>query len=219
MIITKNPELRKQVFDTVRNNVVSEREGTHISDLLYCLRKSYFRKKGLSPEPTDEQCMLWITGYAFQAYLFPVDKEISQVVDNIWCTPDIPTGIEVKSTRQSSKRFDLDSMEHWKAQILGYCKALGKLEYDLVVLFLQGNYSPPFPNLDCWHIQTTQEEVDDNWGEFLFKAFQLEVALKENIPPEPTCADWEWGYCESIELCPDTVCYRKMQLKKGSKKK
>jgi hypothetical protein len=72
--------------------------------------------------------------------MFPKDKEITTTVDGIDCTPDIPTGIEVKSTRQSMRKFTVEAMEHWKKQILGYCKSLGKTEYDLVVMFVCGNY-------------------------------------------------------------------------------
>jgi hypothetical protein len=158
-----------------------------------------------------------MTGYAFQAYMFPLDEEISQVIDGISCTPDIHRGIEVKSTRQSSKYFDLHENQAWQIQILGYCKALGKLEYDLVVLFLMGNYSPPFPKVDCWHIATTQEEVDKNWDMVTDRRDTLIQSLLENKPPEPDCFNWEYEYCDFIELCTDSECYRKHQLKRKKK--
>lgn len=216
MLISKNPELREVIYNNIRDTVAKEREGIHLSDLNYCSRKAYFRKMKLSPQPTDELCVMWMTGFAFQSYMFPLEEEVPLVVEGIGCTPDIPSGIEVKSTRQSSKRFDLDSMEHWKRQILGYCKALNKLEYDLVVLFVCGNYAPPFPDIDCWHIETTIEEVDENWAELLMRKQTLQMALMKGVPPESDCADWEWKYCENIDLCTDTACYRKKQL--GGKK-
>ena len=117
-----------------------------------------------------------------------------------------------------SKRFDVDNVVQYKRQILGYCKALGKLEYDLVVLFVMGNYAPPFPDIDCWHIVTTEEEVDANWNECLQRALKIEIALQSSIPPEPDCMDWEWEYCKNIEFCQDTQCWRKNQLKGGKKK-
>lgn len=217
MIILKNSEMKEIIYNNIRATMTKERTGIHLSDLIYCIRKPYFRKMGLSSLPSNELCVLWMTGYAFQAYMFPLDEEITIQVDGINCTPDILSGIEVKSTRQSSRKFSLEDMGHWKRQILGYCKALNKLEYDLVVLFLMGNYAPPFPDIDCWHIGTTVEEVEDNWQEILTKRNILEEALKIGIPPEPDCEDWEWSYCENIGMCPDTVCWRKMELK-GRKK-
>ena len=218
MIITENPVMKKQMYDNIRETVTSERTGIHLSDLIYCSRKAYFRKMGMSPPPSDVLCVLWMTGYAFQNYMFPKDEEIPITIDGINCTPDIPSGIEVKSTRMSSKRFDLDKVTQYKRQILGYCKALNKLEYDLVVLFVCGNYAPPFPDVNCWHIETTQEEVDANWNEVLQRAVKIKIALMDRVPPEPDSMDWEWEYCENIEYCQDTVCYRKKQMKGGKKR-
>ncbi len=218
MIISKNPELRDRIYDNIRDTVTGERPGIHLSDLIYCSRKAYFRKIGLAPPPSNELCVMWMTGYAFQSYMFPHDEEVPVVVDGINCTPDIPSGIEVKSTRRSSRKFNLDDVVQYKRQILGYCKALGKLEYDLVVFFVCGNYAPPFPDLDCWHIETTQEEVDANWAEALQRAVKIQVALKDGVPPEPDYMEWEWEYCENVDNCQDTACYRKKQMKGGKRR-
>lgn len=212
MLITKNPFLNDQIYDNIRKEVDTERTGIHVSDLSLCLRKAYYRKKGLSPPPTKETCLLWATGYAFQAFMFPKEIEIPVIVDGIHCTPDISSGIEVKSTRQSSKKFSLETMGHWNIQILAYCKALNTLEYDLSVIFLMGNYAPPFPLLDSWHIETTEEEVESNWVYLLERKELLETALKNNIAPEPLCAPWEGKYCENIHLCKETPCYRSRKL-------
>jgi hypothetical protein len=219
MIVTPNLELRKQVMDNIRTSVVKDRPDIHLSDCIYCLRKAYFRKKGLSPEPSDELCLLWLTGFAFQTYMFPKDKEITHKIDGIDCTPDINSGIEVKSTRQSMSKFEFDSMTHWKRQILGYCKALNLLSYDLVVMHVCGDYKPPFPDIACWHIETTQEEVDANWLTIQEKAVLLDIALATEVPPAIDCEDWEADYCENIEFCMDSPCYRRRQLKKEVSKK
>jgi hypothetical protein len=367
MIVTKNDILRTQVLDTIRNRMVQEREGIHLSDLIYCSRKAYWKKQHMQPTPGNDLCILWMTGYAFQEYMFSpkrfdithpresfmawsivfegcislgkgTTKHISQItgeekeyitlvpmvqlsntqynlldsfqklvgyghvekngstksgapywswevksmeevkrvceemlpylpskrkqaelliefctirlekpkervdreeqifqemrslnekgkfrynsngeteviLDGISCTPDIFSGIEVKSTRQSSKYFDLHENQAWQIQILGYCKVLNKLEYDLTVLFLMNNYAPPFPAVDCWHISTTQEEVDANWNMVTNRRDILIQSLLENKPPEPDCFNWEYEYCDFIDLCPDTECFRKRQLK------
>jgi hypothetical protein len=217
MIVTNSPEMRTHILDSIRARMVQEREGIHLSDLIYCSRKAYWKKQHMQPTPGDDLCILWMTGYAFQSYMFPLDEEITQVIDGISCTPDIHRGIEVKSTRQSSKYFNLHENQAWQIQILGYCKALDKLEYDLVVLFLMGSYAPPFPRVDCWHITTTQEEVDTNWVMVTKRRDILINALLTVTPPEPDCFDWEWKYCDFIDLCTDTVCYRKHLLKKDKK--
>lgn len=213
MKITNDPSLRQQVYDNVRAQVVKDRPGIHVSDLIYCTRKAYYRRLGLSPQPGDDTTILWLTGYAFQEYMYPLDEEIPIICDGIICTPDIARGIEVKTTRSSMSRFDPYSMGHWHRQILAYCKALDRLEYDLVVLFICGNYSPPFPALDCWHIQVTQEEVDSNWEQLLARKQLLEKALWEKMIPDPNPEDWEGNFCESVDLCQDTPCHRRKKLK------
>jgi hypothetical protein len=139
-------------------------------------------------------------------------------VDGVDCTPDIPSGIEVKSTRMSMAKFEFASQTHWKRQILGYCKALGKTEYDLVVMHVCGSYKPPMPDIACWHITATKEEIDANWAEVLDKAVNLEVAIATQVPPAPDCEDWEADYCENIEFCIDSPCYRHKKLKLETKK-
>ncbi len=213
MQVTQNQALTSQIYNNIRATVVKDRVGIHVSDLTLCIRKAYWRKMGMQPPATDELCILWMTGYAFQSYMFPAGMELPIIVEGIICTPDLQSGIEVKTTRQSSKRFNLESMAHWNRQILAYCRALGKLDYDLAVLFVCGSYSPPFPSLNCWHIEASQEEVDENWARLKVRKLLLDTALKFGQPPEPNCEDWESGFCECVDLCTDTPCYRKKALK------
>jgi len=213
MEVSINPELRNIVYDNIRETAVEERTGIHLSDLIYCSRKAWFRKMGMSPPPTDDQCLLFLTGYAFQAYMFSKEEEVVVLVDGINCTPDVMSGIEVKSTRQSLRNFNLEESKGWKKQILGYCKALNTLEYDLVVMFVCGDYKPPFPKLECYHIVTTQEEVDRNWTVMLVRKDVLEESLDLTLIPSPDCEEWEWQYCENIKMCQDTACWRKKLIK------
>jgi hypothetical protein len=106
MIITEDVEMRMEVMDNIRTRVSSDRPDIHVSDVTLCLRKAYWRKLGLAARPSDELCLLWLTGYAFQTYMFPNDTEITYVQDGLYCTPDIPDGKEVKSTRASMGKFD-----------------------------------------------------------------------------------------------------------------
>jgi hypothetical protein len=214
MNFTVNDKLTQDVYKGIYDRIVKDRSGIHVSDLCLCLRKTYFRKMKMAPAPTKEQSLLWATGFAIQQYLYP-SPEVTLTVDGIDCTPDIALpGIEVKSTRKSMKKFTPDEYDHWTVQILAYCKAMNILEYDLLVFFVCGNYAPPFPDLGAWHGVTTQEEVDQNWQNLLMKKFFLEAAFNKQRPPELACNySWEWEYCECIELCQDTDCYKRKKLK------
>lgn len=74
--------------------------------------------------------------------------------------------IEVKCTYKSTKTVgNLVSQFMWLAQIKSYCRGAGTRFAELHVLFVCGNYKWPIrPKLVIFHIEFTQEEVDDNWG-------------------------------------------------------
>lgn len=214
-----NEELKTRLLDLVRAKVVKERTGIHLSDLDLCLRKAYFRIKKIAPEPSDQQCLLYISGLAFQSFLLPTEEEVL-TVDGINCSPDYIDAeglIEVKSTRQSSKKFHPEGMVHWTRRILGYMKALGLLEANLVVFFTAGDWSPPFPQLLCWKATTTLTERETNWIGILNRKATLEYALEDGIPPSYDYTEtWEGEYCElPLELCPECVGKRKARLKEG----
>ncbi len=136
-----NQDLIEEIYNKIRDRLGREpREGIHLSDLTLCLMKSFHRKRGYSPPPTREQLALFISGFAFQEYLFKNSNNAPVVLDGIHCTLDVLPGIEVKSTRQSMKRFKPEEMGHWERQILGYCKTLERTEFDLVVFFVCGDY-------------------------------------------------------------------------------
>ena len=86
------------------------------------------------------------------------------------------------------------------------------------MLFVCGNYAPPFPDIDCWHIGTIQEEVDENWEEMVARRDILQEALLEGEPPPPDCAEWECRWCENIEYCQDVVGARKAILDRKTRK-
>ena len=203
--------LDADVLDKVRQRVDKPREGIHLSDLLLCLRKTYYRRQGLL-SPTDKECLLYVTGLSIHEFLAP-ESEFSLVVDGITCSPDA-YGWEIKSGRMSSKNFYPSSHPHWEQQILGYCKALGITEYYLTVFFLVGDYSPPFPQIQVWKVVATQEEIDRNWSEMLRRRDVLVEALETGIPPPTdTTLSWECQYC-SPELCPDFYGARAILLKR-----
>ena len=203
---TYNEALREDIVNRVRTRF-GNREGIHLSDLTLCLRKPYFRKKGLSPSISDEQVLLYISGFGLQGQLFPLNGE-TYSLDDIKCTPDYigPNKelIEIKSTRASSAKFHLEDMAHWLMQVVGYMKVIGVLEADLAVFFITGNYHPPFPSLDVWTLKASKSEVEANWREILKRKAVLEKALKDDKAPLTEWTQtWEYRYCENQKLCPD----------------
>jgi hypothetical protein len=72
---------------------------------------------------------------------------------------------EIKATYKSTKTVgDLETQWMWLAQTKAYCKGLGTRIAFVHVLFLCGDYKYPItPQLKCWRVEYTQEEIDDNW--------------------------------------------------------
>lgn len=73
--------------------------------------------------------------------------------------------VEVKATYKSTKTVgDMSTQWMWLAQLKSYCKAAGTRFAELHALFLCGDYIRPIsPKLIIYHIEFTQQELDDNW--------------------------------------------------------
>lgn len=80
----------------------------------------------------------------------------------------------------------------------------GDLEYDLIILYMMGNYSPPFPDIYAETELFELPEITDNWNNKIMpnKAV-LDEALATGVPPEPfkNCYDFECRYCRYKLVC------------------
>lgn len=106
-----------------------------------------------------------------------VDHPGEMEVDGIYMSPDgesiatvfmdkaISVIHECKATYKSTKTVgDLTKQWMWLAQIMAYCKGANTTTAMLHVLFLCGDYKFPItPQLRCWKIEFTQDEIDTNW--------------------------------------------------------
>ena len=214
MKIKESKEKRQALFDTIRarGHYDDVREGIHLSDLLYCNYKTYYRKKGLTAPLSDEQVLLFMTGYAFQYFLFPKTDERTYEKDGIICSPDVEDEYiaeieiplaEVKSTRMNMNKFKVEDNQHYIEQCAGYCCVKEVLSCDLIVFFVMGTWHPPFPGAEIFEINFTEEELEEYWDKFVVSKNILEEALESNtLPIVHTFYDWECKYCEVRDLCP-----------------
>lgn len=201
MQITPNPVIEKELLDVLRARYITTEgraEGIHLSDLIYCLTKSYHRITDPLPA-TDQEVMLFSLGFGLENMLLRDESRVSPgCKDGIHYSPDfIPLTAgraELKTTRASTTR---DLPETWVEQIKGYAYAEGLLTYDLVVLHMLGNYKPPFPVIKGYQLTFSQEELVEQWQRFLSRRFVLDTCLHDAIPPDPLhwCKDWECKYC------------------------
>lgn len=63
--------------------------------------------------------------------------------------------------------------------------------------------SPPFPDLICWHLEFTQDEIDDNWNWIKDRAgIYLDHVARQEVPtPFKYNMEWECNYCQFKGLC------------------
>jgi hypothetical protein len=100
------------------------------------------------------------------------DRWVQQefVQDGIYMTPDVVYPMdgfldEYKATTRASYKFDAleEHFAPWLIQIKGYLRAAGMKRARLIVLFLCGDYRPPFPQVRAKELEFTNRELEENW--------------------------------------------------------
>ena len=207
-----NPELKQKVLDYLASlyKIKEVRESNHLSSYITCRTKSFLDSKGTA-EPTNEEVMLFALGYGLQDVLTP--KDVVPVVYNkegIIYRPDLPmtwTGNlgEIKTTRKSAKyHFMEDALPvTWLDYMMGGCHMTDTNKYDLVILYMMGNYGPPFPDIYAETDYFEAEEIEANWQKIIRQKEVLDSSLVSGIPPEPfkNCYSWESKYCRYNLIC------------------
>lgn len=204
-----NPSLDRLILEHLANlyHIKEKREGIHLSTLVYCLTRSFFDQ--VAPiEPTDEEVMLFALGYGLQDVLTPPEAQTpTYELDGITFRPDfllsykLAQYCELKTTRMSSKRADLP--ETWIEYIKGGCYIRGVQSYELSVLYMLGNYAPPFPTIHSETLIFEEDELESNWGYLLSRKAIYEDALDSNLAPVPFtyCKEWECKNCRYKLQC------------------
>ena len=222
MIRTPNDQLIRETLEHLKKlyTDTNRHEGIHLTDLIYCLTRSYWDKTDPLP-PTDDEVMLFALGWGLQQVLVPREQDAEVlVVDGIYLSPDFISlgGVmaELKATRQSSRKKMPNGQyepspfsETWVEQMMGYCYAtrIAGNEwpiYELLILHMMGNYSPPFPLLKGWRVEFTPEELKEFWATMLVRKAILNDCLeRRHSPPEPKlwCKEWECESCRYSIRC------------------
>lgn len=197
-------------------NIKDRREGIHLSDIVYCLTKSFFNHKQMI-EPTDEEIMLFVIGLGLQDILTPKEAIVPMYEkDGITFSPDFRLKIgksefhELKTARLSMKTLLESLPETWLEYIKGGCFMRGVTSYELTVLLLMGTYAPPFPKLYSETLVFEEQELSDNWNEIVARKAVFDKALATNKPPTPGiwCKGWE---CPLIPTKKSWSCRYSMQ--------
>lgn len=205
-----NPELKRKVLDHLADlyKIREVREPNHLSSYVTCRTKAFLDHKQTS-QPNDEEVMLFALGYGLQDVLTPRDSEAPVISkDGIIYRPDFILSLrqnEIKTTRKSARNHYMDEYipQTWLDYMMGGCHIVGSNEYDLIVLYLMGSYSPPFPQLYCDTFYFSDDELAANWQTILERKAIADRALQNDKPPTPFqhCHDWECKYCRYRLVC------------------
>ncbi|MEM3594376.1 MAG: PD-(D/E)XK nuclease family protein [Candidatus Jordarchaeaceae archaeon] len=134
--IEPDPALYERLRANLDNRFSEPRPDIHVSDLVYCLRKSAFQK--LDPTPVDDTSLSFFTAgkghHDILEDLHGAEKEKEIWFENIVGHVDLLDGepIEIKTTRS----FRREIKQHWIKQLAYYCAMLNKTEGKLIILYL-----------------------------------------------------------------------------------
>jgi CRISPR/Cas system-associated exonuclease Cas4 (RecB family) len=191
-------------------------EGLHVSDLIYCRAKSWYRlhaeQAGLEEEEHDtDTLVMFLLGHGYHALLEQGVGERSVVlqlpdpgrasipvhgtVDAVEWDGSQPYPHEFKTTRASAAK-PIDATQHYLEQVAAYCLALGTTRGRLSVIYINGAYSRYRAGMRPT-IRTYDLTFDDGelaaWKRELARRARL--LLADTPPPLPEHRSWECARC------------------------
>lgn len=199
-------------------------DGVHVSDIVLCPRKAWYKRTGKPPRYTPDDKILFLSGTGLHAVLQEISRlpavSVEIEVPARYVTPgvlihntvdlllrdhisDEEIPCEIKSTRGSAGK-PVESSSHYIEQIACTCVILGYTRARLYILHLNGDYKTRrTPILACWELEFDPAELA-RWETEMVRRHDLIVA---DTPPHPYEAyRWECGYCPYSETkggpCP-----------------
>jgi len=213
-----NPELKRRILNHLADQyqIKEVREPNHLSSYVYCRTKAFLDQKQ-TIEPTEQEVMLFALGYGLQDVLTPKNADTPVYQQNgIIYRPDmvfVETNlVELKTTRRSARDHYIDESlpATWLDYMKGGCYIRNTNQYDLIVLYLMGDYSPPFPAIYADTFIFDEAELEENWKNITAHKSVLDTALDTGEPPNPfvNCYSWECRWCRYKLVC-ETICRSK----------
>lgn len=237
MQVSFDPGLEKEILDRVKkkfNLNSNSREGLHLSDLTYCITRSYWKKQ-VGGVLTDNEVLLFAIGLALEKVLLEDETGDNRPepveLDGILMSPDyILNGAlaELKSTRIA---FVKDALEPNKGWPQGWIKQM--MGYSLAVKrgLVKGAVDAPYRLAILQVIQAQvkgrsfkflEADLEQFWADVLVRRDALVEALEKKLPPEPFAYtdsgksdDWQCTNCAYNALCP-SIYSTGLYIKKGA---
>jgi CRISPR/Cas system-associated exonuclease Cas4 (RecB family) len=209
--VRENPELATGILEAAwaRSRAKERVAGLHVSDLVYCLRKGWYKRLlGEPPIGDIHEVSVLLLGEGHHAVLQPAEGSEHSIVlhtprHRVHGTVDVwaPSGLlfkhptEIKTTRTSSNKPLAIGMPQYIDQLASYCLTLEDSCGTLVVWHIFGDYNKVrTPVLRVWDIEFSPDEME-RW--------QAELDRRADLvsgPTKPPIDDqnhytWECDYC------------------------
>lgn len=179
-------------------------EGVHVSDIVACRRKGWYRLNGepLAPHST-QTLLLFLMGQGHHAMLELGEPEVHLTIDfdgiRVTGTVDrqeqdgaAPFPGEVKTTRASAGKMRTPT-DHYVEQAASYAVMQGTNKARIHVVFLLGDYKgAKLPQIKSWDLEFTPQEIAA-WKREMARRAAL-IAGPE-IPSLDEHHEWECRYC------------------------
>jgi len=201
--VTADPPTKARLINNLTARYSQPRKGIHVSDLVYCLRASAFRK--LSPKPSSEkELSYYCSGKACHDViegLHGARREVEHTWEGIVAHFDLleeEIPVEIKSSRSPNREIK----KHWIRQLGYYCAVRGVEHGRLVILYLfpqRATKENPTPTADM--IQTFEvkfQKIEEVRRDLRARRDLLSEALKAGNPALAPTADRETAW-----LCDD----------------
>ena len=200
MKIEKNDMLLEEILKRLQNYAAERRsDKVHVSELVYCLRKAYFRR--VQPKPVGlVELGFFIDGarrHAALQALFPqsvVEKEVRKlgVIGHIDILSDLP--IEFKTTRAMKNILK----EHYVRQLAYYC-VLANKESGALLIYSINDFKEPF---HAYRITLNEDDFSMYERSLKLRRDLLKHALSKKDPSAlPAGESWECRHCPYFEEC------------------
>jgi len=202
MKIVENLIARRKVIEAIKPRF-RQRSGWHVSELICCPRKTYFRRIGEFEFMSDETALFFTAGRAYHDILeYLPFREVKVEKDGIKGTIDLIADrvTEIFTTRSSSKRPP-DEFEIKIEQLKSYLCMTGRLDGDLMVFYIMGDYKDKSVDIKVWTLSFEPFELEVHWDMILDRKRMIEECIKNRQMPKEVGKNWECKRCGFKHIC------------------
>ena len=219
----ENPQLSDRLLDIIAEDMKLNKPLPHVTELIYCLTRSYHDRFDYIPLSPKEVVLFSIGVELGKGLVRSHRQEVDGVLDGIHYSIDFmdpekganspPPSMmgrlgEIKSTRMPVKKLPVDFPVTWTKQLLSYMKCQGSTQAIYSVVYLQPAV------FKTWEVEATQQEVDGNWDWLLsrYKLYMDFIGRGEVPTPFEYNESWECKNCRYKLLCDASLATEQQEL-------